>query len=122
MRKTAAELELLHLDGAIGCALRDFPDAAELRLNYEHNQAGMLLEGMKPVSLRDRAGRELTGGTLGGFAYRQSNADPGPTLANHIRNISHGFFNAKRPGIGFDFTTGETTVDLTRTYSPEGQP
>jgi hypothetical protein len=122
MRQAAAELELLQLDGAIGCALRDFPEATELRLNYEHSQAGILLEGMKPVSLRDRDGRELTGGTLGGFAYRQSNTEPGPTLANHVRSISHGFFNAKRPGVGFDFTTGETTVDLTRTYSPEGQP
>jgi hypothetical protein len=122
MRQAASELELLQLDGAIGCALRDFPDATELRLNYEHSQSGMLLEGMKPVSLRDGHGRELTGGAPGSFAYRQSNSDPGPTLANHIRSISHGFFNAKRPGIGFDFTTGETTVDLTRTYSPEGQP
>jgi hypothetical protein len=122
MRQAAAELELLHMDGAIGCALRDFPDATELRLSYEHNQAGMLLDGMQPASLRDVNGRELTGGNRQSFAYRQSNADPGSTLTGHLRGISHGFFNKTRPGIGYDFATGETTVDLTRTYSPEGQP
>lgn len=122
MRQAAAELDLLHLDGAVGCALRDFPDATELRLVYQHNQAGMLLDGMKPVSLRDREGRELTVDHRQRFAYRQPGTDPGTTLAGHLRGISSGFFNAKRTGIGFDFTTGETTVDLTCTYSPEGQP
>jgi hypothetical protein len=119
MRQAAAELDLLHLDGAVGCALRSFPDATELRLTYQHNQAGMLLDGMKPVSLRDQSGREVA--ERHAFAYSQSNTDPGTTLAGHLRGISRGFFNSKLPGIGFDFATGETTVDLTRTYSPEGQ-
>lgn len=107
-----AEMDALNLDAAVTWTLRDFPEAAVLRLEPETGRHGNRTGRIVPAGVQDRDGNELTSGS----SWKFKRGDGELPLASHVDALSQGYLNAAGDGITIDSATGTVSVDLSRTY------
>lgn len=98
--------------GAIrSCVLRDFPDAAELRVRTNFTRSGSRSVDVVSLTLRD--GQVLPGGDgtihTDNWQHKTDAANIIPPLSVHLGWLSDGYFYREH-GHGYDPETGDVIV------------
>lgn len=119
IHRLQGQMDLMHVDAAIGSVRRHFPTATELRVGRgRHGWTGQPLDEYAPRSLRDKEGNDLTSEDPKWFYRREpgdDNLDPGVSI--HLSRLGTGFFGYEHEGISYDPETGDIVIDMNHKFS-----